>query len=118
MYSNYDRKKKSKVFNNSEYKKNPASWKEIEVHSFHNYNKEIFSADLASIYWNDYLQIYQNNLHRSFELFINKVDHVFNEHCPKNKISIKEKNPNKFWLTTGILKSIKVRSKLSKQFCI
>ena len=45
------------------------------------------------------------------------MDHIFNEYCPKNKISRKEKNPNKFWLTTGILKSIKVRSKLSKQFC-
>ena len=96
---------------------NPVSRKQIEINSFRNYDKDIFSADLKGVDWINYLQINQNNPHHSFELFINKVDLIFNKHCPKKTISLTQKNPNKPWLTAGILKSIKVRDKLSKQFC-
>ena len=39
----------SPVFNNLKSTKKSASWKENEVHSYCNYDKEMFSTDLASI---------------------------------------------------------------------
>ena len=65
-------------------------------------------TDLKQINWNNYLKTNQNDPHQSFELFFQKLDQLFNKHCPKKKITKKQqKSLPKQWLTKEILKSIK-----------
>ena len=75
-------------------------------------------ADLRKINWDNYLKIYKNDPDLSFELFLRKINFLYNKHSPlvtsKRKI---KRNPSKPWLTSGIIKSITVKSKLYKQFC-
>ena len=74
--------------------------------------------DLTQINWSNYLRTNQNDPHQSFELFFQKLDQLFDKHCPKKKITKKQqKSLPKPWLTKGILKSIKVKNKTYKQFC-
>ena len=54
----------------------------------------------------------------SFELFLRKVNFLYNKHFPL--ITSKRKNkqdPSKTWLTPGIIKSIRIKNNLFKQFC-
>ena len=88
---------------------------EIEINSFRNYDKDLFTSELARINWKEYLKLEENDVNKSFELFLNKINYLFNKHCPETKITVKEKCYNRPWLTPGILKSIKVRDKLNKQ---
>ena len=92
--------------------------KQIDIWTYRNYTKDKFLIDLKQINWNNYLKTNQNDPHQSFELFFQKLDQLFNKHCPKKKITKKQqKSLPKPWLTKGILKSIKVKNKTYKQFC-
>ena len=54
----------------------------------------------------------------SLNYFYQKLDQLINKHCPKNNIIKKQqKYLPRPWLTKGILKSIKEKSKTNKQFC-
>ena len=97
-------------------KQNLTSKKQIEINSFKNYKKEDFLADLTDIYWKGNLLIDQNNPHQSFRLFFDKVNCVFNKHCPRKIITIKEKDIDQPWITKGIKNSIKIRDRIHKQF--
>ena len=88
---------------------------ETEINSFRNYDKDLFTSELARNNWKEYLKLEENGVNKSFELFLNKINYLFNKHCPKTKITVKEKCYNRLWLTPGILKSIEVRDKLNKQ---
>ena len=82
-----------------------------------NYSKDKFLIDLKQINWNNYSKTNQNDPHQSFELFFQKLDQLFDKHCPKRKIIKKgQKSLPKPWITRGTLKSIKVKNKTYKQF--
>ena len=54
----------------------------------------------------------------SVELFLSKINFLYNKHS--QLIISKRKNkqdPSKPWLTPGIIKSIRIKNNLYKQFC-
>ena len=74
-------------------------------------------ADLRKINWDNYLKIYKNDPDLSFELFLRKINFLYNKHSPlvtsKRKI---KRNPSKPWLTSGIIKSITVKTSYTNNF--
>ena len=96
-------------FDNSRKKEVPKIWK---------FSKEHFLAYLTQIDWNNYLKIYNNNRDLSFDLFLRKINFLYNKHSLV--ITSKRKNnydPFKPWLTPGVIKSIRIKNNLYKQFC-
>ena len=92
--------------------------KKKEVPKIRKFNKENLLADLTQIDGNNYLKIYKNDTDLSFELFLRKINFLYNKHSPL--ITSKRKNrqnPSKPWLTSGIIKSIRIKNNLYKQFC-
>ena len=65
-----------------------------EVPKIRKFDKENFLADLTQINWNNYLKIYKNDTDLSFELFLRKINFLYNKHSllitskRKNKIKI------------------------------
>ena len=95
--------------------------REKEFQNIRKFNKDSFLADLCKINWDTiYKNInkYKNDSDLFFELFLRKINFLYNKHSPpvtsKRKI---KRNPSKPWLTSGIIKSITVKNKLYKQFC-
>ena len=89
-----------------------------EVPKIRKFDKENFLEDLTQTDWNNYLKIYNNDTDLSFELFLRKINFLYNKHSPL--ITSKRKNkqdPSKPWLTPGIIKSIRIKNNLYKQFC-
>ena len=75
-----------------------------------------FLADLTQINWNNYLKIYKNDADLRFELFLGKINFLYNKQSPFTKRS-NWQDPLKPWLTTGIIKSIRIKNNLHKRFC-
>ena len=46
------------------------------------FNKDSFLADLSKINWDNYLKIYKNDTDLSFELFLRKINLLYNKHSP------------------------------------
>ena len=89
-----------------------------EVPKIRKFDKENFLADLKQIDWNNYLKIYKNDTDLSSELFLRKINFLYNKH--RRLITSKRKNkqdPLKPWLTPIIIKSIRTKNNLHKQFC-
>ena len=83
---------------------------QIDKRTYRNYTKDKFLIDLKQINWNSCLKTNQNDPHQSFELFFQKLDQLFENHCPKKRITKKQqKSLPKPWLTRGILESIKLK---------
>ena len=54
----------------------------------------------------------------SFELFLRKINFLYNEHSPFTTSKSKNKqDPSKPWLAPGITKSTRIENNLHKQFC-
>ena len=89
-----------------------------EVPKIRKFDKENFLADLKQIDWNNYLKIYKNDTDLSFELFLRKINFLYNKHSLliTSKWKIKQ-DPSKLWLKPGIIKSIRIKNNLHKQFC-
>ena len=82
---------------------------QINISAYRNYTKDKFN-------WNDYLKS-KWSAPVLWTIFP-KIYQFFDKHCPKKKITKKQqKSLPKLWLTKGILKSIKVKNKIYKQFC-
>ena len=70
-----------------------------EVPKIRKFNKENFLADLTQINWNNYLKIYKKDTDLSFELFLRKINFLYNKDSPL--ITSKKKNKQ-----TGSLKTM------------
>ena len=75
--------------------------REKEFSKIQKFNKDSFLVDLNKIDWDKYLKIYKSDI---------RINFLYNKHSPlvlsKRKI---KKYPSKPWLTSGIIKSIKVK---------
>ena len=81
-----------------------------EVPKIPKFNKENFLADLTQIDWNNYRKIYENDTDLSFDLFLRKINFLYNKHSPLITCNRKNKqDPSKPWLTPGIIKSIRIK---------
>ena len=88
-----------------------------EVPKIRKFDKENFLADKTQIDLNNYLKIYKSDTDLSFELFLRIIDFLYNKHSPL--IISKRKNkqdPSNPWLTPDIIKSIRIKNNLYKQF--
>ena len=75
-----------------------------EIPTIQRFDKESCLADLAQIDWNNYLKIYKNDTDLSFELFLRKIDFLYNKYLPLVTFKRKSKqDPSKPWLTPGII---------------
>ena len=89
-----------------------------EVPKVGKFNKENFLANLTQIEWNNYLKIHKNDTDLSFELLLRKINFLHNKHSPlitsKRK---KQIGSLKTMAIPGIIKSIRIKNNLYKQFC-
>jgi len=54
---------------------------------------------------------------QAYDKFIDKITHLLNIHCPlKNVTTSKRNSPKKPWVTKGLIKSMKTKDKLYKQY--
>ncbi len=77
-------------------------------------NISALGVELSQTNWNDVLQ--SNSANESYNCFITKFTDLYNKHLPLVKTKINKRKEAKPWITTGIIKSIKTRNKLYKQF--
>ena len=78
-----------------------------EKRSFRNINSMAFEEDLKRINWNEALTLSEENPNLSFKTFLDIVDRLIDKHCPKSKPCI----------TPALSNSIKIKSRVYKQFC-
>ena len=75
-----------------------------EIPAIQRFDKERCLADLAQIDWHNYLKIYKNDTDLSVELFLRKIDFLYNKYFPLITFKRKSKqDPSKPWLTPGII---------------
>ena len=68
--------------------------------------------------WEDFLQISKPNLNLSFELFNQEIESFLKTYYSKTIVpNTKSKETTKPWMTKALLKSIKVKDRIYKQFC-
>ena len=81
---------------------------------FHNKN---LKDEIDLIDWENFLQISKQKLNLSFELFNQKIESLLKTYYPKTIVSnTKLKETTKPWMTKALLKSIKVKNRIYKQF--
>ena len=83
---------------------------------FSKFNKEAFLQDLNTINLDHYDKNI-NDTNEQFNMLNNKIIDIFNKHAPIRILSNREtKNLLKPWLSSGILKSIKIKNNLYSKF--
>ena len=89
-----------------------------EKRSFRNINSMAFEEDLKRINWNEALTLSEENVNSSFKAFLNVVERLIDKHCPKKNIpKTKCQTKSKPWITPALSNSIKIKSRVYKQFC-
>ena len=101
---------------------NKVTKKQIEIITFNKKtttkNKEKITAELDKVNWDEFLELSKNDINISFKLFIQKISQFYEKHCAPKKVLKRETNNHfKPGLTQGILKSIKIKNRIYKQFC-
>ena len=82
---------------------------------FKNLNMDAFDKDLSAIDWSLATENIDTDL--SFKTFLRLFHRALDKHAPLKKTTKREKKEKiKPWVTKGIIKSIKVRGKLYKEF--
>ena len=77
-----------------------------------NFILEYFDKD-----WADLLQIDQQNVNLSMDIFLNKMDSILNTNAPLKKVNkYKLKFKTKPWITPALQKSISIKNNLLKKF--
>ena len=91
-------------------------------HNQHTYDLKIFDnnafiQELEDINWSNTLLLHKNDPNLAFEGFQRKIDNLLNTHLPRRKLTKNEvKRKQKPWISDEILKMIKQRDKLYRQF--
>ena len=84
--------------------------------SFKNFNQNEFKNELSAIDWESLLSN-TNNGNACFKIFFDKIESLLNEMAPIKILSKREQTlKRKPWLTVGILKSIRSRDILHKEY--
>ena len=81
------------------------------------FKQENFILDYFDKDWADLLQIDQQNVNLSMDIFLNKMDSILNTHAPLKKVNkYKLKFKTKPWITPALQKSISIKNNLLKKF--
>ena len=73
-------------------------------------NEDLLEYDLRNTKWDEILKVNIGNVDFSFESFLKKFNEILDKHAPYKKLSLQEvKLPYKPWITTGILKILKIK---------
>ena len=89
----------------------------IYIRNMKQFNKENFLYDLNNINWNTCIEAEHRDINHSFDNFISSFNSVLDRHAPLKKANKSElKLHQKPWITTGILRSIKMRNSIFRQF--
>ena len=81
------------------------------------FKQENFTFDYFDKHWADLLQIDQQNICLSMDIFLNKMDSILDTHAPLkivNKCKLKFKT--KPWIIPALQKSISIKTNLLKKF--
>ena len=89
---------------------------EIYIRDMKNFSEELFCQDFF-IQLGDLHVTKSRSPHNQFEEFVKLFTDIVNFHAPRRRATRKEKKlKSKPWLTQGLLKSIKLKNKMYKQF--
>ena len=82
------------------------------------FNENVFLNNIRNINWNDNMQIEMHDVNYAFDMLINTVDGLLDEHAPYRKMTKKnirrtKSNP---WISNDILISINKRDLLYKRY--
>ena len=81
------------------------------------FKQENFILDYFHKDWADLLQIDQQNVNLSMDIFLNKMDFNLDTHAPLKKVNkYKLKFKTKPWITPALQKSISIKNNLLKKF--
>ena len=82
---------------------------------YKNFEKEKFIQDISAINWNELIS--ESNVNNSISIFLKLFESVLDNHAPSKLMTNKEvKIKNKPWITSGILKSIKIKDFTHKKY--
>ena len=56
--------------------------------------KRKLTSDLDKVNWNEFLQLNKNDINVSFELFIQKINQLYQKHCALKKVLKRETKNN------------------------
>ena len=95
----------------------PSNKSNIYERDWSNFDQENFILDYFSIDWNETLKIEEQNIDYSTEIFLNKINELFNNFASFKKFSkYKLKFKSKSWITPGLQKSISVKNRSLSDF--
>ena len=72
-----------------------------------------FKDALTDVQWNDVIEL--NDVNACYENFISKFSGLYDKFFPKQRKRVIARNPNKPWITQGILFSIKKNHRYYKE---
>ena len=86
---------------------------------FRNFNDDQFQHEYSLIDWEKILQTNPDNINDTLDAFLNTLNNLIDKHAPLKKPSKNEKKrKHSPWISNGIIKSLKKRDKLYKEFII
>ena len=87
----------------------------VSKRCYKNFDKNKFIQDLNAVNWNEHID--GVNVNDSISIFLKLFDSVLDNHAPFKQLTNKQiKLKNKPWITSGILKSIKIKDNIHKKF--
>ena len=97
--------------------KHPPKRHNLMKRDLKNFNKEALLADVMNVNWPEVLSLDKGDPNVSFENVDKIIKEIIDAHIPLKKLTKKDfKLQEKPWITTGIIKSIKRRDTLLRQY--
>ena len=89
----------------------------IQKRDLKNFDKESLVADVININWPDVLSVELGDTNFTFEMWDEKINEILDTHVPLKKLNKKEMRlQSKPWITSDIVKSIKMRDRLLRRY--
>ena len=86
-------------------------------HDWENFNNQSFLEDFEKINWNQVLQLNQDNVNITFEIYLNTVNTLINCHAPLKKLNKEQRKfQQKPWITKGIQNAIEKKNRLFEKY--
>ena len=87
----------------------------VHKRCYKKFDKDNFVEDISSVDWNKHID--EENVNDSIAIFLKLFDSVLDKHAPFKLMTNKEmKLRDKPWITSGILKSIKIKDSTHKKY--
>ena len=86
----------------------------IYIRNYSKCNVDKFVSKVGAVDWSFILALKDANA--AYDSFVNTIDHIYDNCFPHITINTKKNRKRHPWITSGILKSIKVKNKLYRRF--